>query len=258
MLTGKKQGNDAMKFYEYGNKNNPAVLYIHGMGCDVLKSFQVPTEVLQKDYRIIAAALDGYDGEASAFSSIHEQAEKIATFLNKNYHGSVYAVIGMSMGGFIALDLLCRYGITAEKLLLDSGYTDNLPFAKLIASAVSWGFDCLLHDKHRRLVKSGMKMMMGYCFDKKDLHDNPSRQTIYNSEYACMTYTLPDNLGALQNCRVTYLYGEKEKQMIKGMHTLKAYLPDLEEISWGNVGHGEIMAEKPKLYAEMLKKLLIN
>jgi len=247
-----------MKFYEYGEKNNPPVVYIHGMGCDVLKSFKVPAEVLQEDYRIIAIALDGYDDTDSIFSSINEQSNKIAAFLKDNYNGRVYAVIGMSMGGFIALDLLCRHGITADKLILDSGYTDNLPFAKGIATAVSWGFDCLLHDKHRRIVKSGMKMMMGYCFDKKDLHDNPNRQTIYNSEYACMTYNLPDNIRKLRVLGVTYLYGNKEKQMMKGMRTLQSYLPNLKEMSWGNVGHGEIMAEKPELYTMTIKKLLLS
>ena len=245
-----------MRFYEYGDKNSPTVVYIHGMGCDVLKSFKVPIEAMQRDYRIIAVSLDGYDGEASTFSTINNQAKKISEFLNKNYNGKVYAVIGMSMGGFIALDLLCRYGIKTEKLILDSGYTNTLPFAKGIAGAVSWGFDCLIHDRHSCLVKSGMKMMMGYCFDKKDLHDNPSRQTIYNSEYSCMTYKRPDNIRKLQACEVTYLYGEKEKQMIKGMRTLKTYLPNLQEISWGNVGHGEVMAEKPEQYAQKLKSLL--
>ena len=43
-----------MRFYEYGDKNSPTVVYIHGMGCDVLKSFKVPIEVMQSDYRIIA------------------------------------------------------------------------------------------------------------------------------------------------------------------------------------------------------------
>lgn len=220
-----------MKFYEYGNKDNPAVIYIHGMGCDVLKSFKAPTELLQNDYRIILAALDGYDGEDSTFSTIAEQAQKIADFLKSNYCGIIYAVIGMSMGGFISLNLLCKNNIVAQKLILDSGYTDNLPLPKIIAKSVAWGFDCLTKDKHKKIVKQGMKMMMGYCFNKKDLYKNPSKQTIYNSEYACMTYPLADNITDLQSLDVTYIYGEKEKQMIKGMHTLKSFLPELKEVS---------------------------
>ena len=109
-----------MTFYEIGDKGNPAVLLIHGMGCNSERSFSKPAKALSKKYRMIMVNLDGYDGKGTTFTTISDQAKKIAAFLHEQYEGKLYACVGMSMGGFIAMDLVCRYEMNIEHLVLDS------------------------------------------------------------------------------------------------------------------------------------------
>ena len=139
-----------MTFYEIGDKGNPAVLLIHGMGCNSERSFSKPAKALSKKYRMIMVNLDGYDGKGTTFTTISDQAKKIAAFLHEQYEGKLYACVGMSMGGFIAMDLVCRYEMNIEHLVLDSGYVPPMPFAAIFSKLTADGFMQLL----RRLLKT--------------------------------------------------------------------------------------------------------
>lgn len=247
-----------MKFFEYGKKENPAVLLIHGMGCSAINSFGMAKELLEDRYRIIIVALDGHDGENGDFSSIIEQAEKITSFIERSYNGRLNAVLGMSLGGFITLELICKHNIYVEKVIIESGYMNNLPFPKIIAGLAAWGFRSVVEDKNRIITRLGMRLIMGYCFSGEKLYFEASPKTIYNCEFSCLTYKLPDNLEKLKAVRLQYLYGAKEKFMINGMKTLKKYIPNLIEICMGSVGHGEIMFTNPKEYACLVEKTLLT
>lgn len=116
-----------MIFYENGQAQGPAILLIHGMGCNAGRSFAVPADLLGRVYHVITVDLDGYDGCGTTFTTIGDQADKLAAWLNSHCQGRLYACIGMSMGGFIAMDLACRHHIQISRLILDSGYVAPLP-----------------------------------------------------------------------------------------------------------------------------------
>ncbi|MCM1412665.1 MAG: alpha/beta hydrolase [Lachnospiraceae bacterium] len=244
-----------MKILEYGDVENPIVLLVHGMGCAGEHSFEQTIKRLSQKYKIILPLLDGYDGEHTTFSTIADQAKQIYDYFRQRGIKKLYAAIGMSMGGFICLDLFSKYNLHTDRLILDSGYMDNMPFPQLVSSAIAWGFSKLQKKKWMPLIRAGMKKMMGYCFRPDDLYP-ASRQTIFNSELSCATYELPENLSRIHAGDIVYWYGEKEKYMIKGMHTLKKYLPQMDSVSRGNVGHGEIMFESPEQYAENIMDTL--
>lgn len=244
-----------MKFLTYGPASAPAVLLIHGMGCAGEHSFQAAIPALMDTYRVIVPLLDGYDGGETTFSTIEKQAEQIARYLEDRGLTHLHAAVGMSMGGFICLELFCRFDVRADKLILDSGYLNNLPCPRLVATVVACGFGRLRRGKWKRLVGAGMGRMMGYRFRPWDLYP-ASFGTIYHNELSCVTYSLPENLESIHADEVTYWYGEKEPHMIAGMETLKKRLPDMKCVSMGDVGHGEIMFEKPKQYARSIAEAI--
>lgn len=49
-------------------------------------------------------------------------------------------------------------------------------------------------------------MVMGFCFRPEHLYPSATKETIYNSEYACLTYPLPDT-SPLVGLEVSYWYG---------------------------------------------------
>jgi hypothetical protein len=245
-------GKDNMKFEEYGSVDKPNVLLIHGMGCTAQKSFGNVVEELKNNYHFILVSLDGYDGESGEFTSVGDQAVKIAKYLKETQKDKLFAILGMSMGGFISIDLICREGIEADKVILDSGYMDNLAFPRTISRMVAWGFLKIIHGKDGFFVRFCMRRMMGFCFRKKDLCLNATKKTIEKSEYSCITYQLPNCLEKLNQTETIYWYGSKEKYMIRGMKLLKTKLSNLKTVCVGNVGHGEVMFMSPKQYTNQV------
>lgn len=240
-----------MKFLEYGDINNPAILLVHGMGGDGEYSFRSSIELLQDKYRIIVPMLDGFDGGRTTFDTIYSQAEKISKFVGENYGGKLYAALGMSLGGFICIDLFTRFNLTVKKLILDGGYVRNWVFPHFCAYVASVGFRKLKQGCTWSILRFAMKKSMGYCFKSEDLC-SPTRKTVYNSELGCFTYKLPDNLKSISAEQIVYWYGLKEKHMINGMKKLKKLLPQMRTLCTGNYGHGEVMYEHPQTYARNL------
>lgn len=246
-----------MKFIETDLKEKPVIMLIHGMGCTGEHSFKVVKEKLENDYKVVIVCLDGYDDEKNTFTSITDQAKKIADYIIKNHNGKIHMILGMSMGGFITLEILTKYNVIANKVILDSGYLK--PWAKykakIMSILVGWGFEKIIYGKSNYIIEKSMKKAMGYCFKKEDLCNFASKTTLKNSEYSCLIFELP-NLSKLKNTEIEYWYGSKEKYMIEGMKILKEILPDMKEICLGDFGHGEFMFEHPKEYANIICKTL--
>lgn len=239
-----------------GKEGRPPVLLIHGMGCNAERSFAVPAGILSKTYRVITVDLDGYDSSGTAFTSIHDQAEKIAVFLKKQYEGKLYACLGMSMGGFIAMDMACNCNIEIQHLILDSGYVPPLPFPKLFSRLVANGFMQIMEGHPSSFTLHGMKFLMAYVFRKDELCPDASWQTIYSSEYSCMTWKLPDNLEILNSPSTVFLHGAREKFIIKGARILEERLPDMKVMCTGDYGHGELMFNDPKAYSALIAGMI--
>ena len=104
-----------MKFIEEGLKDAPVIMLIHGMGCSGEHSFRNTVKKLKNEYRTIIVCLDGYDSSEVPFSSISNQSEKIANYVIEKYNGKMHFILGMSMGGFITIDLLSRFNIECDK-----------------------------------------------------------------------------------------------------------------------------------------------
>jgi pimeloyl-ACP methyl ester carboxylesterase len=206
---------------------------------------------------VILPLLDGYDGGDTVFTSIADQAQKIAVYLTEHHADRLYAAVGMSMGGFISLELFSRTKVHTEKLVLDSGYLCRMPFPKIVASVVSNGFYAIMHGSKSKIIRRSMLNMMGYCFRREDLYP-ASKQTIYNSEYTCLTYRLPENLKDIHAADIAYWYGSKEPYMIKGMKVLKQILPTMKLKCTGDVGHSEIMLEQPEQYGRNILSAIIE
>lgn len=242
-----------MKFLEYGVNTAPLVLLIHGMGCTGEHSFQTAKDLLADSYKVIIVCLNGYDEPTNVFTSISDEACQIANYINMHYNGKLHTLLGMSMGGFIALELLTRHHISTEKLILDSGYMP--PWSKITAKPMSkmvaWGFHKLITGKSNLLISGSMKQIMGYCFLPKDLCSFSSKETIRNSEYSCLTYQLPE-LTVLSNTYIEYWYGTKDKNMICGLKSLKEKLPHIKEVCFGDYGHGEFMFTYPNEYGQKI------
>ena len=109
-----------MIFHTYGQKDNKAIVLIHGM----LTPWQIwntAIESFKRDYYVIVPELDGHtEITPSEFHSVEEETEKIHKYIMDELGGQVYLLAGLSMGGRIAATLAKNEDLKIENLTMVS------------------------------------------------------------------------------------------------------------------------------------------
>ena len=115
-----------MIFHTFGNKENKAVVLIHG----VLTPWQIWNTAIDKfrsRYFVVVPELDGHtENEKTEFTSVTDEAAKIHEYIRDELGGKVYLLAGLSMGGRIAASVAKNEDIKIENLVLDGA-----PLAKI-------------------------------------------------------------------------------------------------------------------------------
>ncbi len=120
----------ALGYYEWGNQDNPALVFLHGMGSSGL-SFGELAKLLQNDFYVIAFDLPGHGGEVSLDNEEEyfpaRMAERLSNLIYSLGLTDVY-LVGHSWGAHLALYMA---GLYSEKIkglvLLDGGYFQQGP-----------------------------------------------------------------------------------------------------------------------------------
>lgn len=120
-----------MRFIEYGKENKDVIMLLHGGGMSWWNYREV-AELLQTDFRVILPILDGHSGSDSDFTTIEDNADRIISFIDENFGGSVLLLGGLSLGGQILLEILsrksdiCRFAIVESALVIPSKLTHSM------------------------------------------------------------------------------------------------------------------------------------
>lgn len=99
--------------------NGPTVLLLHGWG-DNLNTYKGLTQELQSSYTLIALDLPGFGGTETPKKtfSLELYAKFVASFLEKTGSPELYAIVGHSNGGAIAIRALSSNILKSKKLVL--------------------------------------------------------------------------------------------------------------------------------------------
>lgn len=84
-----------MLFNEFGNKENPPVILLHGMMQDWHNEYEL-LKPLEEHYRLIIPAQDGFYEGSGDFTSFADQAEQIEKYILSNHNGKVIGAYGAS------------------------------------------------------------------------------------------------------------------------------------------------------------------
>ena len=120
-----------MRFIEYGKENKDVIVLLHGGGLSWWNYREV-AELLQTDFRVILPILDGHSGSDSDFTTIEDNADRIISFIDENFGGSVLLLGGLSLGGQVLLEILsrrkdiCRFAIVESALVIPSKITHSM------------------------------------------------------------------------------------------------------------------------------------
>ena len=232
-----------MLFNVFGNDNKPLVLCMHGMMQDWHSVHEI-LKPLEKYYRLLIPAMDGfYDGSAE-FTCFADQCRQIEEYVLTNFKGEIYGAYGASQGGLILTELLTRNQIKIKTVIMDGVYAAHQgKIAGLITYRMfrkyknTGKFPALIHIM-MKLMGTTLDEMMGDL--EKTLYLGASDITMKRNFIENYTYHVRSDIADATS--TVYLWcGSKEPYALKSHQYLKKYLKNYhEEIMYG-FGHGEFL-----------------
>ena len=244
-----------MRFLTHGEKENRALMLIHGMA-NTSDLFD-PLLAYLKDYYVIVCELDGHSrNEAGEFVSVKEAAQKIEKYVNDNLNGRLYGLLGFSLGGTIATEVISRGNIEVDRTILDAAFVIKMgimtyPFKWIFQGSI-WSIKKNIHVP-KPLVESIMGKGNSGIVDT--LYKDVSLKSVGNAALSCYTYTIKDGIRDYHN-PIVFWYGENEPYPVKSAKLLKKYLPQMKKRVYKGLGHGQMLHEHTSTYAKRIKEFL--
>ena len=262
-----------MTFQTLGNRQNPAVMLIHGMissGADC----EPFGRCLADEYYVILPTLDGHGNDGTDLLPLEGEVDRLVGYLKENDIHSMAMVQGSSMGAEIALSVVKR--LEQENIPLTCGFFDGGPFFHFNPV-----FRSFMHRKFKSLVK---------VFDTDDhkaayngLMNNPflqfvakdkatqyeplirsmtqkrrhfSDKTVKNLVSICYKCDLPELDDDAQK-RMVFFFSYEEPARKSRKRLIKAY-PDAEYRDIHGYAHCGFQTAEPEQYAKILKQAIKN
>ena len=256
-----------MKFHEFGDKNLPPILLIHGGGSSWWNYLR-QARILSEKYRVILPTLNGHGEEYQEdYISTEDSAQEILNYVRQNYDGKLFAIGGVSLGGQIAMELLSLESDIAKKVIIDGSLCIPQPrLAKISIFLVSL-FGKLMFSKFScKLQLSIMDKLypkFGYPEELKTyyLEDMPRTPiktlvTIYKTYIGY--YKLKSSISK-SKAKVLYIYGEKELNCVKESAGVFEQLhPNTILYEAKGYNHGYLSAYLPQEWIDLVEPFLEN
>ena len=238
-----------MIFHTYGNKENRAVVLIHGM----LTPWQIWNTAIEKfkdDYYVIVPELDAHtEATPTVFHSVEEEAEKIREYLLKELDGKVFLLAGLSMGGRIAATLAKSEDLQIENMVLDGAPLDKANGLMRAVTKASYKSIIMKSKKHDPKIMEQAKKdflpedMLPYYIKIAENMIMVSVDNIIDSVFSKFTFTK-----YADDMRILYMHGTKGKEA--SVHKLalrmKELNPQTEIRSVEGLAHAELACFMPE------------
>ena len=244
-----------MRFITHGHTNHQTLMLIHGMG-NTSSLFDPILEYL-KDYYVVVCELDGHSpNEESEFSTVADACEKIEGYVTKEFGGCLNCLLGFSLGGTIATELISRGKINIEHTIIDAGFNVKMG---IMTYPYKWVFQGAIGrlKKGKRIPTFLTEAMMGKGNSRiiDTLYKGVSLQTIGNVSLSVYRYEMKDSIRNYKN-PVVFWHGSNEFYPPKSAKLLKKYLPNMQIQVFENMGHGQMMTEHPKEYVQKINQFI--
>jgi pimeloyl-ACP methyl ester carboxylesterase len=248
-----------MIFKEFGNKNMPAIIFLHGGGLSWW-SWKAQIEVLQKKYRVITPIIDGH-GEAAGttFVSIKKSAEQVVDYIKENCNGKVFALCGLSIGAQIVVEILSQECDITENAVIESALVYPIKIVVALTIPMYYMFYGLIKRRWYSKLQAKTLNVPDDLFDKyyKD-SIKMTKESLVNITKSNGDYTIPPKL-CRTKAKTLILVGEKELPIMKKSaillhNTINDSLFKVIERS----GHGEVSLLYPNKYIELLQGFFIS
>ena len=238
-----------MKVIEYGKENPDAIMLLHGGGLSWW-NYRKEAELLSDRFHVILPVLDGHAGSGADFESIEKNAERIISFIDREYGGSILLMGGLSLGGQVLTEILSRRGDICTYAIIESASAipDKVTHA-LIGPSFSSSYGLIRQKWFASLQFRSLKI-------REDLFDDYYRDSAAITKENLIAFTKASTAYSPKEtlkdaaARVLVTVGGKElKSMIRSAELLHGMLKGSRlEIREG-LFHGEFSLNCPEAYA---------
>lgn len=245
-----------MIFSTYGDNQLPSLLFLHGMATTAQSCYGRILPYLD-EYHIILCEIDGHsEKEPDLFKSIKAVCEKIEAYVIENLQGKIDGLVGFSMGATIAVELMTRNKIKMDKVILDAAFCVKMGirspiYTKLFCWALNWIKSN--HSLPTRMIESVMGKGNYRIVDT--FYQNIEIQSVKNACHDVYRYEISNELSNFKG-KTVFWHGSNEYYPKKTAKLLKEYLPNMQVEEFEAMGHGQLLNEHPKEYADKIKHFM--
>ena len=245
-----------MNCLTYGNKQDKAIVLIHGMASTALLCYEPILKYLE-NYYIVLVEVDGHSENVKGnLLSLKDCCDDIEKYINENLDGHIHGLCGFSMGATMAVELIGRGNISVDKTVLDAAFTVKMGFkTKPFEICFCKAIKRIQQGKNIPQFLIDSVMGKGNNSIIEMLYRDVTSETIVNACEFIYKYSIPDGLWNYRN-PVLFLRGAREPYPRKSASLLKNYLPQMEERVLEGMGHGQYLHEHPAEYADTLLRFL--
>lgn len=252
-----------MKFYEYGDKNSPHIMLIHGAGWSYWLYLR-EARLLQDKYHVILPVIDGHGEERTVpYTSTEKIADQLIEYIDSNCDGKLFAVSGVSLGGQITMELLSRRKNIAQKAIVESGLCIPQPFLLKYSIFVNKLLGKCMFSK--TFNKQALKLL------PKRMHLPKEIEELYMRDMTCMKpetlnqvfqtyyqYRIKESLKDSEADTI-YWYGGKEMKCIKQSGELfHSYMKNCKVIELKGYYHSEISTYHPEEWVKKAEEFFMQ
>ena len=245
-----------MNLIEYGKENSDVIMLLHGGGLSWW-NYRAEAELLADRYHVVLPILDGHADSDADFVSIEKNADRIISFIDSEYAGSILLIGGLSLGAQVVVEMLTRREDICQYAVLES--------ASLIPSRISNALIGPAFASSYGLIRRKWfaKMQFQYLHIRDELFEDYYRDTAKITKGNMITFLKANTMYELKpeiknsRAKVRIVVGKKEqKKMLRSAELLHEMLPG----SWLEIKdglyHGEYSINLPELYVEELLQMI--
>ena len=246
-----------MTFKTYGEKSNPSLFLLPGLGVSY-EIFLPLIELLQDKYYIVAAGVDGFLlGQESQFSSVDDQASQSIGYVKENLNAHLDYAYGLSLGGKILSRMLERNEIVIDHAIMDAAPLLPLPKWSVdplryyqsfnVWTCYHWtGFWKWVFHSHY------FDVLLDECRKVWPFGKGKAVRDGYKDVYT-------KKLESIHGADIHYWYGTKEAFVARpqAKHLLTLY-PHAHIVVFPKSNHGQLLIDHPEEVARRIQGLAIG
>jgi len=250
-----------MEVHTFGEKGKPVLVLLHAFGMHWSQWNNV-ADKLQNKYYIIIPSLEGHeDSNRTIFSSVEKNATDIIDWLVQNGYSNISGLIGISLGGAIAIKIVSMNQLKILYAVFDAGIVPLKKHGiKELGEVVSnlIMFYCA-HSLTLMKVVSIPKIYGGLsnakllCSTMKSISFTTARNVFYGVD----TYKLQSI--SVDGClpKMEYWYGSLEQKEREVMALkLREIFPELKIRVFDGYRHAQLCLDKPGQYVSALETFI--